>query len=202
MGYESFPFTAVFAGDRRRFCGHAEVAAYLAAFAEHYGLRPLVRFNTEVLSARPIEPRPGRRGQRERGGQHERGVSGGEEEGGGGGGGGSGGIEEEENGVTTAAADEDDDAEDEEEDARRWGPKWRVVSATTSSGDHSVEEVYDAVVVCNGHYSEPRVPHFPGGSWPGTLQMHSHNYRDPAMFTGKNVVAGPYTSLIFSLSSA
>ena len=32
MGYESFPFTGVFAGDNRRFCGHAEVRAYLSAW--------------------------------------------------------------------------------------------------------------------------------------------------------------------------
>ena len=43
MGYESFPFTRVFGGDDRRFCGHAEVRAYLAAYAEHHDLAPLVR---------------------------------------------------------------------------------------------------------------------------------------------------------------
>jgi hypothetical protein len=33
MGYEAFPFTGVFGGDRRRFPGHAEVLAYLEAGA-------------------------------------------------------------------------------------------------------------------------------------------------------------------------
>jgi cation diffusion facilitator CzcD-associated flavoprotein CzcO len=80
-----------------------------------------------------------------------------------------------------------------EQERRDWGPRWRVVSApVTPGGDKKTEtetEVFDAVVVCNGHYSEPRVPTFPGSdTWPG-LQMHSHNYRQPVpAFTGKNVV--------------
>jgi cation diffusion facilitator CzcD-associated flavoprotein CzcO len=37
MGYEAFPFTGVFGGDPRRFCGHAEVRAYLAgAYNVHF----------------------------------------------------------------------------------------------------------------------------------------------------------------------
>ncbi|KAJ7010897.1 flavin-containing monooxygenase-related family protein [Populus alba x Populus x berolinensis] len=39
------------------------------------------------------------------------------------------------------------------------------------------EEIYDAAVICNGHYTEPRIAQIPGiSSWPGK-QMHSHNYR-------------------------
>jgi cation diffusion facilitator CzcD-associated flavoprotein CzcO len=50
------------------------------------------------------------------------------------------------------------------------------------------EQVFDAVVVANGHYSEPNLPDVPGaGSWPG-LQMHSHNYRVPEAFTVQVVV--------------
>ena len=46
----------------------------------------------------------------------------------------------------------------------------------------------DAVMVCNGHYTEPRLPALPGqGSFPG-LQMHSHNYRTRQPFSGKRVV--------------
>ncbi|KAJ6946505.1 flavin-containing monooxygenase-related family protein [Populus alba x Populus x berolinensis] len=44
------------------------------------------------------------------------------------------------------------------------------------------EEIYDAVVICNGHYTEPRIAQIPGiSSWPGK-QMHSHNYRTPEGF--------------------
>jgi hypothetical protein len=33
-------------------------------------------------------------------------------------------------------------------------------------------QVFDALVVCNGHYSEPNLPEVPGADqWPG-LQMH------------------------------
>lgn len=77
----------------------------------------------------------------------------------------------------------------------------RAGSSSTSSGGGSAsgstgssggaqadaEEVagFEAVVVCNGHYSEPRVPSFPGQSlFPGR-QMHSHNYRTAAPFAGQ-----------------
>ena len=47
---------------------------------------------------------------------------------------------------------------------------------------------FDAVVVSNGHYSEPNTPDIPGmGSFPG-IQLHSHNYRDPEAFRGKSVL--------------
>ena len=47
---------------------------------------------------------------------------------------------------------------------------------------------FDAVAVCNGHYSEPRVPMLRGfEGFPG-LAMHSHNYRRPDIFAGKRVV--------------
>ena len=59
---------------------------------------------------------------------------------------------------------------------------------------------YDAVVVCNGHYSEPNLPNVAGSdSWPG-LQMHSHNYRTPDVFRDQVVVvvgasnSGNYTA--------
>ena len=50
------------------------------------------------------------------------------------------------------------------------------------------EKHFDAVVVCNGHYSEPRVPVFDGQSEFPRKQMHSHNYRTPDVFVGKRVV--------------
>jgi Flavin-binding monooxygenase-like len=68
-------------------------------------------------------------------------------------------------------------------------PRWRVSSCSNSSAARKVlEEEFDAVLVCNGHYSEPRVPQFPGfDTFPG-LQTHSHNYRRPEEFSGKKVV--------------
>jgi hypothetical protein len=40
------------------------------------------------------------------------------------------------------------------------GGKWRVRSRSVDSD--CVDEIYDAVVVCNGHYFQPRLPHIPG----------------------------------------
>lgn len=49
-------------------------------------------------------------------------------------------------------------------------------------------ERFDAVAVCNGHFSEPRVPELPGfADFPGAA-LHSHNYRRPDAFAGKRVV--------------
>lgn len=53
---------------------------------------------------------------------------------------------------------------------------------------------FDAVFVCNGHYSDPN-PWKPEGfeGWPGKIS-HSHYYREPGRFVGKKVVvvgAGP-----------
>lgn len=70
----------------------------------------------------------------------------------------------------------------------RLGSRWKlhVVDETTEGA----EEVCcaDAVVVCNGHYSEPRIPEYEGQDLFQGLQMHSHNYRTPGPFVGKRVV--------------
>ncbi|MFQ6633269.1 hypothetical protein Gotur_011728 [Gossypium turneri] len=96
--------------------------------------------------------------------------------------------------------------------------EWVVESRTreTESRWESKEEVFEAVVICNGKNTEPKVAEFPGISlmplhqlsvtttaskymnivslcgscwdtWPG-LQMHSHNYRTPEQFENKIVV--------------
>ncbi|KAG8477354.1 hypothetical protein CXB51_030240 [Gossypium anomalum] len=68
--------------------------------------------------------------------------------------------------------------------------EWVVESRTreTESRWESKEEVFEAVVICNGKNTEPKVAEFPGrDTWPG-LQMHSHNYRTPEQFKNKIVV--------------
>ncbi|XP_017973445.1 PREDICTED: flavin-containing monooxygenase FMO GS-OX-like 4 isoform X1 [Theobroma cacao] len=82
--------------------------------------------------------------------------------------------------------------------------KWKVRSKKTSffnneNNDHIdiinsksevefVVEIYDAVVVCNGHYTQPRIAEIPGiNLWPGK-QMHSHNYRVPEPFRDQVVI--------------
>ncbi|OAP15581.1 hypothetical protein AXX17_AT1G56820 [Arabidopsis thaliana] len=65
--------------------------------------------------------------------------------------------------------------------------KWRIES-TEKEKKVRRDEIYDAVVVCNGHYVEPRHAEIPGlSSWPGK-EMHSHNYRIPEPFRDKVVV--------------
>ncbi|XP_024030550.1 flavin-containing monooxygenase FMO GS-OX-like 4 [Morus notabilis] len=69
------------------------------------------------------------------------------------------------------------------------GNKWKVRSKKRS-GDNEVEldEIFDAVVVCNGHFSEPRIAEIPGiETWPGK-QIHSHNYREPEPFQDQVVI--------------
>lgn len=67
--------------------------------------------------------------------------------------------------------------------------RWAVRSRKMGASRHSDEsELYDGVVVCNGHYTEPRVADIPGiENWPGK-QMHSHNYRNPQLFLGQVIV--------------
>ncbi|XVF73436.1 hypothetical protein PTKIN_Ptkin12aG0201700 [Pterospermum kingtungense] len=68
--------------------------------------------------------------------------------------------------------------------------EWVVESRTREmeSRWESKEEVFDAVVICNGKHTVPKVAEFSGiDAWPG-LQMHSHNYRTPEQFEDKIVV--------------
>ncbi|XP_059657481.1 flavin-containing monooxygenase FMO GS-OX-like 4 isoform X2 [Cornus florida] len=64
--------------------------------------------------------------------------------------------------------------------------KWKVRSRI--GGDDQVDEIYDAVVVCNGHFTDPRIAEIPGiDVWPGK-QLHSHNYRVPEPFRDQVVI--------------
>ncbi|KAK4557932.1 hypothetical protein RGQ29_007605 [Quercus rubra] len=64
--------------------------------------------------------------------------------------------------------------------------KWKIKSKQRSGEDET--EIFDAVVICNGHYTVPRVAQIPGiNEWPGK-QMHSHNYRVPEPFRDQVVV--------------
>ncbi|CBI25788.3 unnamed protein product, partial [Vitis vinifera] len=64
--------------------------------------------------------------------------------------------------------------------------KWRLRSRR--GNDEEVDEIFDAVVVCNGHHTEPRIAEIHGiDAWPGK-QMHSHNYRIPEPFRDQVVI--------------
>ncbi|KAE8124399.1 hypothetical protein FH972_019290 [Carpinus fangiana] len=65
--------------------------------------------------------------------------------------------------------------------------KW-VVRSREMKAEKVVEEVFDAVVVATGHYSQPKLPSIKGmDSWK-RKQMHSHIYRDPQPFRNEVVV--------------
>uniref|UniRef100_A0A453J9E5 Flavin-containing monooxygenase n=1 Tax=Aegilops tauschii subsp. strangulata TaxID=200361 RepID=A0A453J9E5_AEGTS len=69
----------------------------------------------------------------------------------------------------------------------------RKLAGTDAGGElQEEEEVFDAVVVCNGHFAEPRLAEVAGiDGWPGK-QLHSHSYRVPDQFHGQVVVIVGY----------
>ncbi|KAL1513029.1 hypothetical protein ABEB36_002513 [Hypothenemus hampei] len=78
-------------------------------------------------------------------------------------------------------------------DVRPIDQKWQVTSVEKPTGKEHVN-IYDSVIICNGHYNEPIIPNIPGQELFTGLIDHSHNYRDPAKFIGQRVLvmgAGP-----------
>lgn len=74
---------------------------------------------------------------------------------------------------------------------------WRshddAAATTTTTSKQQLplhSEIFDAVCVCNGHYSVPAVPDLPGldQEYFQGLTMHSINYDDPKDFTGQTVL--------------
>uniref|UniRef100_A0A453J9N0 Flavin-containing monooxygenase n=1 Tax=Aegilops tauschii subsp. strangulata TaxID=200361 RepID=A0A453J9N0_AEGTS len=64
----------------------------------------------------------------------------------------------------------------------------KLAAGTDSGGELRDEELFDAVVVCNGHFAEPRLAEIAGiDRWPGK-QLHSHSYRVPNQFHAQVVV--------------
>ncbi|XP_076241300.1 uncharacterized protein LOC143183580 [Calliopsis andreniformis] len=48
--------------------------------------------------------------------------------------------------------------------------------------------IFDAIMVCNGHYFDPYVPAIPGIETFSGMIIHSHSYRKPEDFSGKTVM--------------
>ncbi|KAJ7982333.1 Flavin-containing monooxygenase [Quillaja saponaria] len=81
----------------------------------------------------------------------------------------------------------------------RKNDEWVVESKTRGSNSVS-QEVFQAVVVCTGHFTEPRLAEVPGiEKWPG-YQIHSHNYRVPDLFRGQIVVIIGFGPSAFDIS--
>ncbi|XP_058794949.1 uncharacterized protein LOC131666357 isoform X2 [Phymastichus coffea] len=65
--------------------------------------------------------------------------------------------------------------------------KWKVKVRNIKSRE-TKEEVFDAIIVCNGHYFEPYIPSIPGiSNFHGQI-IHSHKYRTAEAFSGKTVI--------------
>eukprot|EP00058_Branchiostoma_floridae_P004284 XP_002589772.1 hypothetical protein BRAFLDRAFT_90445 [Branchiostoma floridae] len=66
--------------------------------------------------------------------------------------------------------------------------KWHVTISDVSAADKQSTEQFDAVMVCTGRYSVPYVPAIPGTDRFQGRTLHSHDYRVPEPFRGRNVV--------------
>ncbi|KAK1653749.1 hypothetical protein QYE76_071554 [Lolium multiflorum] len=69
--------------------------------------------------------------------------------------------------------------------------QWAVRSVGLGGGtgtDDAQDEVFDAVVVATGHYSQPMLPRIQGMEEWRRRQLHSHSYRTPEPFQGETVV--------------
>lgn len=66
----------------------------------------------------------------------------------------------------------------------------KIVTTETSQAKSSKkeEDIFDAVFICNGHYSRPRIPHIPGWEHYSGHSMHSISYDSPEQFAGQTVL--------------
>jgi dimethylaniline monooxygenase (N-oxide forming) len=113
MQYADFPMPA----NASDYPHHEEIATYFNNYADHFGLRSLITFDTAVEHAEP-----------------------------------------------------------------KAGGGWNVRVSTGDVRD------YDFVVVATGHHHVPRWPEPPFRGHFDGLEMHSHDYRDMSLLTGKDVV--------------
>ncbi|XP_066300044.1 uncharacterized protein [Branchiostoma lanceolatum] len=69
------------------------------------------------------------------------------------------------------------------------GVKWQITTSDVTAPDIPNTEQFDAVMVCNGgRYSVPYTPVIPGTDQFQGRTLHSHDYRVPEPFRGRNVV--------------
>ena len=70
--------------------------------------------------------------------------------------------------------------------SRRSG-KFTIV-AHDLEANHTQSDEYDYVVVANGHFSTPNVPHFPGFETFLGRVLHAHDFRDAVEFVDKDIL--------------
>ena len=69
--------------------------------------------------------------------------------------------------------------------------KWELGIIEGDKGESLTKDLYDAVILSNGHYGEPRLPSIPGiAEWQamGKKLVHSVWYREPSPFRGLTVL--------------
>ncbi|CAK7339397.1 unnamed protein product [Dovyalis caffra] len=75
-------------------------------------------------------------------------------------------------------------------DDGKWEVKSKRERLCNSDGHHHdfLDEIFDAVVICSGHYTQPRIAEIPGiDLWPGK-HIHSHNYRTPEPYRDQVII--------------
>lgn len=71
--------------------------------------------------------------------------------------------------------------------------RWQLTYIDKPTNE-KITKIYDAVMVCNGHYNEPVIPKIPGQEkFEGQIE-HSHSFRSPECYKDLRVLvvgAGP-----------
>ncbi|XP_065077840.1 senecionine N-oxygenase-like isoform X2 [Ochlerotatus camptorhynchus] len=73
------------------------------------------------------------------------------------------------------------------------GQQWQVRVKDLKGNTHETL-IFDYVLVCNGHYFDPKIPDYEGKDLFKGVQLHSHQYRKPDVLQNRNVLiigAGP-----------
>lgn len=65
--------------------------------------------------------------------------------------------------------------------------KWEVIVKDLRNQRYDTYE-FDYVMVCNGHYTHPMIPDYPGRTSFEGLQLHSHDYRSANQFQGHDLL--------------
>ncbi|WJX87227.1 aliphatic glucosinolate S-oxygenase [Trifolium repens] len=80
------------------------------------------------------------------------------------------------------------------------GEKGWMVESLSRGSELVTREVFEAVVVCSGHNSSPRIAKIQGIEKWGGYQMHSHNYRVPEPFHNQIVLLVGYGPSAFDIA--
>src|SRR5688500_11539339 len=65
--------------------------------------------------------------------------------------------------------------------------RWKVTVENTQN-DQQTSEIFDGVMICTGHHVVPLLPKFPGQErFKGNIR-HTHTYKHPQGYEGKNVL--------------